>query len=112
MQHQIAACAQRFGAALVDRAGKRFAMYGDAPQHARELYAFREGAEAPSRLTRTNPLLDKVRMAPQRVVRYAARDGLEIEGVARATGSGSNRKAAEQQAARAALESLDGEESG
>lgn len=50
------------------------------PATPRELYAWRGGDEL-RRLTRHNPWLADVELARQEVVRWTARDGLEIEGV-------------------------------
>jgi dipeptidyl aminopeptidase/acylaminoacyl peptidase len=46
----------------------------------RELYAY-TGKGAPQRLTRHNPQLADVALGEQRVVRWTARDGLELEGI-------------------------------
>lgn len=49
-------------------------------QHPREVYRL-DNRNRPQRLTTLNPDLPKVTLARQEVVRYAARDGLEIEGL-------------------------------
>ncbi len=46
----------------------------------RELYAW-AGKGEPTRLTRHNPALDGVELGEQQVVRWTARDGLELEGI-------------------------------
>lgn len=52
---------------------------GSTPAHPSEIFRFRDnGVE---RLTDSNPWLADVALARQEVVRYAARDGLEIEGI-------------------------------
>lgn len=61
--------------------GRRVALGGNTPAHPRELFLLEPGARAPRRLTDSNPWLAGVRLAPQDVVRYRARDGLEIEGL-------------------------------
>lgn len=57
------------------------AFIGDSPQHPREVFAMRHGETEPRRLTHSNPALDEVRLAPQEVVRFQARDGLDLEGI-------------------------------
>lgn len=57
----------------------RLAMVADAPDHPREVYVF-DGSKA-ERWTDSNPWLADVRLAEQEVIRYQARDGLEIEGI-------------------------------
>ncbi|MEZ6197214.1 MAG: S9 family peptidase [Planctomycetota bacterium] len=59
-----------------------FALVADTPFHPPELYHLAPGPMAePRRLTRSNPILEEVRLAPQRVVRYQTKDKIEIEGV-------------------------------
>ena len=55
------------------------ALTGSTPEHPREVYRF-DGNNV-ERLTESNPWLADVALARQEVVRYAARDGLEIEGI-------------------------------
>lgn len=55
------------------------AMVGHTPEHPPELFVL-EG-DQPRRLTDSNPWLAEVDLARQEIVRYAARDGLEIEGI-------------------------------
>ena len=57
----------------------KLTLLGQSPQHPTELHLFEGGRLV--RLTDSNPWLDNVRLARQEVVSYAARDGLEIEGV-------------------------------
>lgn len=52
---------------------------GSTPAHPSEV--FRIGDNGAERLTDSNPWLADVSLARQEVVRYAARDGLEIEGI-------------------------------
>lgn len=56
------------------------ALVGEAPGHPSELFVMSAGA-SPERVTDSNPWLANVRLAPQEVVRWTARDGLEIEGI-------------------------------
>ena len=60
---------QRVAAALVD-----------TPEHPQEVYLLQPGA-APERLTNSNPVLNERKLARQEPIRYAARDGLELEAV-------------------------------
>ena len=50
----------------------------DTPQHPPEVYLLQAGAE-PRRLTDSNPLLAERELARQEVVRYTARDGMELD---------------------------------
>jgi dipeptidyl aminopeptidase/acylaminoacyl peptidase len=61
--------------------GVRAAFVGSAPAHANELFTMQHGDTAAARRTNTNPWLDHARLAKQEVVRFKARDGLELEGV-------------------------------
>ena len=60
--------------------GRAIALGAHAPAHPREVFRM-EGRGAPQRLTTSNPWLEDVALARQEVVRYRARDGLEIEGL-------------------------------
>ncbi|MDT8439865.1 MAG: S9 family peptidase [Wenzhouxiangellaceae bacterium] len=55
------------------------ALAGNTPEHPSEAWKIERGA--PVRLTDSNPWLAEVELHRQTVERYAARDGLEIEGV-------------------------------
>lgn len=57
------------------------ALTGSTPQHPSETFLLAPGDAAPRRLTDSNPWLGDVRLARQEVIRYKARDGLEIEGL-------------------------------
>ncbi len=57
----------------------RLALIADAPDHPPEVFVFDDAGK--HRWTRTNSWLDDVRLAEQEVIRYEARDGLEIEGI-------------------------------
>ncbi len=62
--------------------GYRAALLGEAPTHPGEVFFLDLGSDAaPTRLTGANPWLADVRLAPQEVVRFQARDGLELEGL-------------------------------
>lgn len=62
--------------------GRRGALTGNAPDHPNEVFALDlESGHVPVRLTGANPWLEEIRLAPQEVVRYRARDGLELEGL-------------------------------
>src|SRR5690606_8926920 len=57
------------------------ALVGHAPGHPAEVFHLAAGAAQATRLTDSNPWLAGVRLARQEVVRFTARDGLEIEGI-------------------------------
>ncbi|WP_187265941.1 S9 family peptidase [Alkalisalibacterium limincola] len=57
------------------------ALVANAPGHPGEVFRLARGQGEPQRLTDSNPWLADVELARQEVVRYAARDGLEIEGI-------------------------------
>lgn len=59
---------------------KTMVFLGHTPGHPRELFAW-SGKGEPTRLTDSNPHLAERELGEQRVIRYAARDGLEIEGI-------------------------------
>jgi dipeptidyl aminopeptidase/acylaminoacyl peptidase len=59
----------------------RAAFSGHSPAHPAELFTLGPGERAPSRRTDSNPWLGGVRLAPQEVVRWKARDGLDLEGI-------------------------------
>ncbi len=61
--------------------GRNVALLASAPDHPREVFRLAGTTRSAERLTDHNPWLADVRLAPQEVVRYTARDGLEIEGV-------------------------------
>ncbi|MFU8878001.1 MAG: S9 family peptidase, partial [Wenzhouxiangellaceae bacterium] len=60
-------------------AGERIALTGSTPAHPNEVFVLEQGQAR--RLTDSNPWLAEVELARQEVVRYPARDGLEIEGI-------------------------------
>ena len=61
--------------------GGDIALLASTPQHPSEVFLLAAGESAPRRLTDSNPWLADVRLARQEVIRYQARDGLEIEGL-------------------------------
>lgn len=61
--------------------GRRMALLGDTPAHPDEVYSLGPHDGTLSRLTVSNPWLDGVELARQEVVRFKARDGLELEGL-------------------------------
>jgi dipeptidyl aminopeptidase/acylaminoacyl peptidase len=61
--------------------GLRAAFVANAPEHPGEAFAMSHGDAAPRKLTDSNPWLAGCRLARQEVVRFEARDGLELEGV-------------------------------
>lgn len=60
--------------------GLSVAFAAESPKHPSEVFFMRQGQE-PQRLTDNNPWLANVDLAEQEVVRFKARDGLELEGV-------------------------------
>ena len=63
----------------MDLAGGTLSLTGQSPAHPGEAFTVVDGK--PRRLTSSNDWLDDVPLARQEVIRYDARDGLEIEGV-------------------------------
>ncbi len=61
--------------------GLSAAMIGQTPRHPSEVFLMKHGEAAPRRLTDSNPWLADVRLAPQEVVKFRARDGLALEGL-------------------------------
>jgi len=59
---------------------QHFAMIGEAPDIPGDLFLWQPGG-APQRLTELNPWLKERALGRQEIVRYTARDGLEIEGL-------------------------------
>lgn len=70
-----------FTALSLARDGKTAAFVGDSPQHPAEAFLLASPMTTPTRLTNSNAWLADVRLAKQEVVRFKARDGLELEGV-------------------------------
>ncbi len=61
--------------------GQMATFVGSAPTHPPEAFFMRHGDSAARRLTNSNPWLDGIELAPQDVVKFKARDGLELEGL-------------------------------
>jgi dipeptidyl aminopeptidase/acylaminoacyl peptidase len=53
----------------------------NTPQHPSEVYLWTQDDRRPHRVTDENPWLDDLRLAEQEVVTFAARDGLELQGL-------------------------------
>lgn len=54
---------------------------GDTPTHPGEVFVLAANTAEPKRLTTSNPWLASMRLAKQEVVKFRARDGLELEGI-------------------------------
>jgi dipeptidyl aminopeptidase/acylaminoacyl peptidase len=65
----------------LSRDGKSAAVIGQTPQHPGEVFLLTHEAPVPRRLTTSNAWLSGVRLAPQEVVKFKARDGLALEGM-------------------------------
>lgn len=61
--------------------GLRAAFVANSATHVPEVFTMAHGEAAPRRLTHSNAGFETYRLAPQEVVRFKARDGLELEGV-------------------------------
>ncbi len=70
-----------FTSASLSKDGQSAAFVALTPRHTPEIYTMRHGDAGPKRRTNSNPQLDGVAFAKQEVVRWKARDGLELEGV-------------------------------
>ncbi len=70
-----------FSGLSLSKDGQQGSFVGNTAKHPGEVYFMRHGDEAPRRMTGSNPWLEEMEFAAQEVVRYKARDGLEIEGV-------------------------------
>lgn len=81
VQLHVPAVAAVFQSLSLARDGKTAAWIEQSPRHPPELYIYRMGERASRRVTNSNPWLEKMRFAPQEVVKYHARDGLELEGI-------------------------------
>ena len=57
------------------------ALVADTPRHPPEVFLLASETSEPERLTDVNPWLASMRFAPQEVVKFKARDGLELEGI-------------------------------
>jgi dipeptidyl aminopeptidase/acylaminoacyl peptidase len=63
------------------RDGATMAVLLESPQHPKEVAVMSSGNEVPRRMTSSNPWLADIRLAEQEVVTFAARDGLELQGL-------------------------------
>ena len=61
--------------------GPTLGLVGQSPQHPNEVFVLPPGSSEPQRLTQSNAWIDDMRFAKQEVVRWNARDGLELQGV-------------------------------
>ncbi len=61
--------------------GQSGAFVGETPRHPAEVFFMAHGMKEPRRLTDSNLWLGEMRFAAQEVVRFKARDGLELEGI-------------------------------
>ena len=61
--------------------GRTAAFVADSPAHPAEVFLMAATDKAPVRLTDSNPWLKDLRLAKQEVVKFKARDGLELEGL-------------------------------
>jgi dipeptidyl aminopeptidase/acylaminoacyl peptidase len=61
--------------------GATTAFLADTPLHPSEVFVMAAGDTAPQRLTDSNPWFATMRFAKQEVVKFKARDGLELEGL-------------------------------
>lgn len=57
------------------------ALVASTPKSPRNLYRWSVGAQAPEKKTTLNPWLADVKLGHQKTIRYAARDGKEIQGI-------------------------------
>jgi dipeptidyl aminopeptidase/acylaminoacyl peptidase len=83
--HPDRASKRAFGVSVasfdLSRDGKVVAMAAQGPKHPSEVFLWTTSERAPRRLTTSNPWLSGMRLAPQEVVKFAARDGLALEGL-------------------------------
>ena len=61
--------------------GMHAAFTASTPTHPSELFTMSHGDAAPKRCSDSNPWLANTRLAPQEVVKFKARDGVELEGL-------------------------------
>jgi dipeptidyl aminopeptidase/acylaminoacyl peptidase len=65
----------------VARDGKSVALAAQTAVHPSEVFLWAPPERSPRRLTNSNPWLAGIRLAPQEVVHFKARDGLALEGL-------------------------------
>lgn len=70
-----------FGNPSYSKDFKHFAMVGGEPDVPADIYYWRAGSKNPKKLTELNPWMADRKLGRQEVIRYEARDGLEIEGI-------------------------------
>ncbi|HLT48063.1 MAG TPA: S9 family peptidase [Rubricoccaceae bacterium] len=70
-----------FESASANAGGDVVALVGHTPEHPAEVYLWTQDDREPRRLTNVNPWLEAIQLAPQEVITYEARDGLEIQGM-------------------------------
>jgi dipeptidyl aminopeptidase/acylaminoacyl peptidase len=70
-----------FTSLSLSRDGLAAAFVGHSPEYPAELFTMKHGDAGPRRLTNSNPWLAERRLARQEVVKFQARDGLELEGL-------------------------------
>ena len=61
--------------------GKHFSFVAHTPSHPPEVFVFDNDRVGVKRLTNSNPWLKEMKFAKQEVIKYKARDGLELEGI-------------------------------
>jgi dipeptidyl aminopeptidase/acylaminoacyl peptidase len=77
----VPAFASVFSGMSLSRDGRAAAWCEQSSKHPPEVFVLRIGESQPRRLTDSNPWLAELRLATQEVVKFKARDGLELEGV-------------------------------
>jgi len=65
----------------VSEGGSLMALAGESAVHPTEVFLHSLGEGQPIRATDSNPWLADISLAPQEIVRWTARDGLELEGI-------------------------------
>ena len=68
-------------AVSLSKDGLSAAFVAQTPVHPSELYWMKHGDSAPTRVTNSNLWLAQMKLAAQEVVKFKARDGLELEGM-------------------------------
>jgi dipeptidyl aminopeptidase/acylaminoacyl peptidase len=59
----------------------RMAFSGQTPEHPGEVFIFEAETKSPRRLTSSNRWLADLSLSPHEIIKYKARDGLELEGI-------------------------------
>jgi len=65
----------------LSRDGQSAALVGETPRHPGEVFLSAHEAPKPRRVTTSNPWLPEMGLAQQEVVKFKARDGIELEGI-------------------------------